>query len=47
VVLVDRELFRFDAVWAAAGHPNGVFCASPDALLQLTGAPAADVVEAA
>lgn len=46
VVLVDRELFRFDAVWAAAGHPNGVFCASPDALLQLTGAPAADVVEA-
>lgn len=47
VVLVDRELFRFDAVWAAAGHPNGVFRASPDALLQLTGAPAADVVEAA
>lgn len=47
VVLIDRELFRFDAVWAAAGHPNGVFCASPDALLRLTGAPAADVVEAA
>jgi prolyl-tRNA editing enzyme YbaK/EbsC (Cys-tRNA(Pro) deacylase) len=45
VVLVDRTLFRFDAVWAAAGHPNGVFQASPDALLALTGAPAADVAE--
>ena len=45
VVLVDRELFRFAQVWAAAGHPNGVFCASPDALLRLTGGPAADVVE--
>lgn len=44
VVLVDRELFRFGTVWAAAGHPNGVFQASPDALLALTGSPAADVV---
>ena len=44
VVLIDRTLFRFDAVWAAAGHPNGVFQASPGALLALTGAPAADVV---
>lgn len=47
VVLVDRTLFRFAEVWAAAGHPNGVFRASPDALLRLTGAPAADVVEPA
>jgi prolyl-tRNA editing enzyme YbaK/EbsC (Cys-tRNA(Pro) deacylase) len=47
VVLVDRELFRFAEIWAAAGHPNGVFCLSPDELLRLTGAPAADVVEAA
>jgi len=46
VVLVDRELFRFDQVWAAAGHPNGVFPLSPDQLLVLTGAPAADVTEA-
>ncbi len=45
VVLVDRTLFRFAEIWAAAGHPNGVFCLSPDALLRLTGAPAADVVE--
>jgi len=46
VVLVDRELFRFGEIWAAAGHPNGVFCLSPDELLALTGAPAADVVQA-
>ena len=45
VVLVDRELFRFDEVWAAAGHPHGVFCLSPAELVALTGAPVADVVE--
>ena len=47
VVLIDRELFRFDTVWAAAGHPNGVFPATPEQLLAMTGAPAADVTEAA
>ncbi|GAP35835.1 YbaK/EbsC family protein [Piscinibacter sakaiensis] len=46
VVLIDRELFRFDEVWAAAGHPNGVFRASPQDLVALTGAPVADVVQA-
>jgi prolyl-tRNA editing enzyme YbaK/EbsC (Cys-tRNA(Pro) deacylase) len=44
-VLVDRSLFRFDAVWAAAGHPNGVFCATPDELVRLAAAPVADVVQ--
>jgi prolyl-tRNA editing enzyme YbaK/EbsC (Cys-tRNA(Pro) deacylase) len=43
VMLLDRELFRFEAVWAAAGHPNGVFCASPRELVALTGAPVSDV----
>ncbi len=43
-VLVDRELFRFSEIWAAAGHPNGVFRLAPQDLLALTGAPAADVV---
>ena len=43
VVLIDRELFRFAQVWAAAGHPNGVFCLTPDELVALTGAPVADV----
>ncbi|MBI5256844.1 MAG: YbaK/EbsC family protein [Burkholderiales bacterium] len=44
VVLIDRELFRFGEVWAAAGHPNGVFRLAPDDLVALTGAPVADVV---
>jgi prolyl-tRNA editing enzyme YbaK/EbsC (Cys-tRNA(Pro) deacylase) len=44
-VLIDRSLFRFDAVWAAAGHPNGVFRATPDELVQLAAAPVADVVQ--
>lgn len=44
VLLIDRELFRFDEIWAAAGHPNGVFRLSPAALAQLTGAPVEDVV---
>jgi len=46
VRLIDRELFRFQQVWAAAGHPNAVFCASPDDLVRLTAAPVADVVQA-
>ena len=45
VTLIDRELFRFDAIWAAAGHPNGVFRSSPAELAQLTGAPVHDVVQ--
>ena len=44
LTLIDRELFRFDEVWAAAGHPNGVFRLAPDDLVRLTGAPVADVV---
>lgn len=46
VVLLDQDLQRFDSVWAAAGHPNGVFCLSPAELAALTGAPLADVTEA-
>ncbi len=46
VTLIDRELFRFDVIWAAAGHPNGVFKLSPQQLERLTGAPVADVVQA-
>jgi prolyl-tRNA editing enzyme YbaK/EbsC (Cys-tRNA(Pro) deacylase) len=44
VTLIDRELFRYTEIWAAAGHPNGVFKMSPDELVRLTGAPVADVV---
>jgi prolyl-tRNA editing enzyme YbaK/EbsC (Cys-tRNA(Pro) deacylase) len=46
VTLIDRELFRYAEVWAAAGHPNGVFRLSPADLERLTGAPVADVVQA-
>lgn len=46
LVLIDRELFRFDVVWAAAGHPNGVFRASPAELEALCGAPVIDATEA-
>jgi prolyl-tRNA editing enzyme YbaK/EbsC (Cys-tRNA(Pro) deacylase) len=46
VTLIDRELFRFDEIWAAAGHPNGVFQLSPTQLQALTAAPVADVVQA-
>src|SRR4051812_44727850 len=33
-------------IWAAAGHPHGVFKLRPHDLEQLTGAPVADVVQA-
>jgi prolyl-tRNA editing enzyme YbaK/EbsC (Cys-tRNA(Pro) deacylase) len=46
LTLIDRELFRFGEVWAAAGHPHGVFRLSPQQLAALTGAPVADVVQA-
>ena len=45
VTLIDRELLRFGEVWAAAGHPYGVFRLAPQALERLTGAPFADVVQ--
>lgn len=41
--LIDRELQRFDLVWAAAGHPNAVFAITPADLARLTGAPMVDV----
>jgi prolyl-tRNA editing enzyme YbaK/EbsC (Cys-tRNA(Pro) deacylase) len=45
VTLIDRELFRFEEIWAAAGHPHGVFKLRPQDLERLTGAPVADVVQ--
>lgn len=43
LTLIDRELLRFDRIWAAAGHPNAVFPLAPGDLTRLTGAPLADV----
>jgi prolyl-tRNA editing enzyme YbaK/EbsC (Cys-tRNA(Pro) deacylase) len=45
VTLIDRSLFRFDSVWAAAGHPHAVFEITPAALQALCAAPVADVTE--
>jgi prolyl-tRNA editing enzyme YbaK/EbsC (Cys-tRNA(Pro) deacylase) len=45
VTLIDRDLLRFDEIWAAAGHPHGVFKLQPDDLRHLTGAPIVDVTE--
>ncbi len=47
VILVDGELFRFEQIWAAAGHPYAVFPLSPAELVDLTGAPVADVTQGA
>jgi prolyl-tRNA editing enzyme YbaK/EbsC (Cys-tRNA(Pro) deacylase) len=44
VTLIDRDLFRFAEIWAAAGHPRGVFRMSPTELVGLTGAAVVDVV---
>ncbi len=44
VVLIDAELFRFDRIWAAAGHPRTVFELTPQQLQALTDAPVVDVV---
>ncbi|MGH8857112.1 MAG: YbaK/EbsC family protein [Polaromonas sp.] len=43
VTLIDQSLFRFNEIWAAAGHPHGVFQLSPKELQLLTGAPVADL----
>jgi prolyl-tRNA editing enzyme YbaK/EbsC (Cys-tRNA(Pro) deacylase) len=45
VTLIDRDLLRFDEIWAAAGHPHGVFRLHPDDLVHLTGAPMVDIAE--
>jgi prolyl-tRNA editing enzyme YbaK/EbsC (Cys-tRNA(Pro) deacylase) len=44
VTLIDRDLHRFTEIWAAAGHPHGVFKLTPSDLAHLTGAPVVDVV---
>jgi prolyl-tRNA editing enzyme YbaK/EbsC (Cys-tRNA(Pro) deacylase) len=43
VMLVDEDLMKLNSVWAAAGHPHAVFNLTPQQLLEMTGAPVADV----
>ena len=45
VTLIDATLFRFEAIWAAAGHPHAVFQLSPQELARWTGAPVVAVVQ--
>jgi prolyl-tRNA editing enzyme YbaK/EbsC (Cys-tRNA(Pro) deacylase) len=45
VTLLDQDLWRFEEVWAAAGHPHGVFRLRPQDLPDLTQASPADVVQ--
>jgi prolyl-tRNA editing enzyme YbaK/EbsC (Cys-tRNA(Pro) deacylase) len=42
-LLLDQDLRRFDAIWAAAGTPFSVFRLKPEELSSLTGADWADV----
>ena len=44
LTLIDQDLFRFGEIWAAAGHPNGVFRLTPQDLQAITRAPVVDVV---
>jgi prolyl-tRNA editing enzyme YbaK/EbsC (Cys-tRNA(Pro) deacylase) len=43
VVLIDRDLEAFEAIWAAAGTPNAVFRLTLADLVRLTGGQVADV----
>lgn len=45
VVLIDAELWRFETLWAAAGHPHAVFQLKPQDLVALTHAPVADIAQ--
>lgn len=43
VMLLDADLFQYDSLWAAAGHPHAVFNLTPAQLQAMTGAPSAAV----
>lgn len=42
-LLLDRDLQRFNRVWAAGGTPHSVFPLTPDELRRITGAEWSDV----
>ncbi len=43
---IDRSLFAFEEIWAAAGHPHTVFRLTPDILARITGGQVADTAQA-
>lgn len=44
-VLCDRDLLRYDEVWAAGGTPHSVFPIAPQELLRISGARPVDLKE--
>ena len=36
VMLLDQDLFQYDSLWAAAGHPHAVFNLTPQQLADMT-----------
>jgi prolyl-tRNA editing enzyme YbaK/EbsC (Cys-tRNA(Pro) deacylase) len=45
VILLDQDLFKFETVWAAAGHPHAVFAMTPEQLRAMTEAPVVDIAQ--
>jgi len=45
-VFIDSSLFRFAAVWSAAGHPHCVFQATPQQLQALCGGTVSEAIAA-
>lgn len=42
-VLLDRDLFQYEEIWAAAGTPHAVFRTTPEELERVTGGTVLDV----
>lgn len=36
LTLIDEDLFKYETIWAAAGHPKAVFQLTPDELEKMT-----------
>lgn len=45
VMVLDQDLFLYESLWAAAGHPHAVFKLTPHQLAGMTGAPVMDVAQ--
>ncbi len=45
VALIDSDLFNFEFVYPAAGHPNTMFRIAPQDLARITGAETADIAQ--
>lgn len=42
-IIIDKDLFQWDEIWAAAGHPQCLFKLDAHALQQMTGGVVADI----